>query len=235
MNQRIIFPLRRQAHLDRVAFHDYWLNHHGPLVKSHARTLGIVRYQQVHTLQDTRPTKIESFDGVAEIWVDRAFAMGTPDQQRQAGLELLQDEGTFIDHIRSPIWVAEEDVLLDGPQEGVRLTALLKRKVGTTRQQFRTHWHDIHGPWALRRPDVWGFTRYVQNHAPLDAESHPLAVMRGAPEPFDGVSEIYRKASTAPADVVDRMRAEILKDELNFLDVDHSPVFTGTVHVIIAS
>jgi hypothetical protein len=31
------------------------------------------------------------------------------------------------------------------------------------------------------------------------------------------------------------MRADILKDELNFLDVDHSPVFTGTVHVIIAS
>lgn len=235
MNQRIIFPLRRLAHLDRSQFQSYWLERHAPLVKQHALTLGIVRYQQVHTLQDTRPTKVDPFDGVAELWVDPASATGTAENQRSAGLALLDDERNFIDLARSPIWTAEEDVLLEGAQEGVRITALLKRKPGTTRQQFRTHWHDIHGPWALRHPEVWGFTHYVQNHAPLDAESNPLAAMRGAPEPFDGVSEIYRTASTAPADVVDRMRAEILEDEFNFLDVDHSPVFTGKVHVIIGA
>jgi hypothetical protein len=233
MNSRIIFPLRRLAHLDRESFQDYWLNQHASLVKKHARTLGIIRYQQVHTLQDTRPTKVDSFDGVAEIWADPNVAEGTPSEQRDAGIALFEDERTFIDLARSPIWVAEEDVLLDGPREGVRITALLKRKPGTTRQQFRAHWHDIHGPWALRHPEVWGFTHYVQNHAPLDAESNSLAAMRGAPEPFDGVSEIYRRASTAPQEVVDRMRAEILEDEHNFLDVDHSPVFTGSVHVII--
>lgn len=234
MNERIIFPLRRLPHLDRASFQDYWLNQHGPLVARHARTLGIVRYRQVHTMKDTRPTKVDSFDGVAEIWVDPARAEGTADQQREAGRVLFDDERTFIDHSRSPIWTAEEDVLLEGPKEGVRITALLKRKPGTTRQQFRAHWHDIHGPWALRHPEVWGFTHYVQNHAPLDAEANPLAAMRGAPEPFDGVSEIYRTDSTAPADVVERMRAEILEDEFNFLDVDHSPVFTGIVHDFIA-
>ena len=233
MNRRIIFPLRRLAHLDRAGFQEHWLVHHAPLVAQHASTLGIVRYRQVHTLKDTRPTKVDPFDGVAELWVDPARAEGSAEQQKEAGLVLFHDERTFIDHARSPIWIAEEDVLLEGPQEGVRITALLKRKPGTTRQQFRAHWHDIHGPWALRHPEVWGFTHYVQNHAPLDAESNPLAAMRGAPEPFDGVSEIYRKDSTAPADVVDRMRAEILADELNFLDVDHSPVFTGIVHDII--
>jgi uncharacterized protein (TIGR02118 family) len=233
MNTRIIFPLRRRGHLSRDKFQEYWLEHHAPLVARHAATLGIVAYQQVHTMQDTRPTEVDPFDGVAELWVDVSRASSNADDRHAASAALLDDERNFIDHRRSPIWVAEEDELLSGPKEGVRITALLKRKAGTTRQEFRAHWHDIHGPWALRHPEVWGFTHYVQNHTPLDAESHPLAVERGAPEPFDGVSEIYRKASTAPAHVVERMRDEILADELNFLDVANSPVFTGKVHVIL--
>jgi hypothetical protein len=130
MNSRIIFPLRRLAHLDRESFQDYWLNQHASLVKKHARTLGIIRYQQVHTLQDTRPTKVDSFDGVAEIWADPNVAEGTPSEQRDAGIALFEDERTFIDLARSPIWVAEEDVLLDGPLDsssvpiGTTFTAL---------------------------------------------------------------------------------------------------------------
>ena len=70
MQHRIVFPLRRLPHLSRDEFQEYWLSTHAPLVASHAATLGIVRYQQVHTRQETRVTEVPCFDGVAELWVD---------------------------------------------------------------------------------------------------------------------------------------------------------------------
>jgi hypothetical protein len=81
-------------------------------------TLRIQRYVQVHTAQHplnqflagTRGSP-EPYDGVAELWwesaEDLAQASATPEGQRAAA-ELLQDERRFIDHGRSPLWIAEE-------------------------------------------------------------------------------------------------------------------------------
>jgi hypothetical protein len=74
MGTRIVFPLRRLPHLTREEFQAYWFDVHAPLVASHASTLGIVAYQQVHTRQEMRPTTVPCFDGVAELWVDPARA-----------------------------------------------------------------------------------------------------------------------------------------------------------------
>lgn len=233
MGKRIIFPLRRLPHLTREEFQAYWFDTHAPLVASHAPTLGIVRYQQVHTLHEARPTSVPCFDGVAELWVDSTKRSADRAAVSAASQALLDDERKFIDHSASPIWIADEDPMLDGPKTGLRGTAVLRRAAGTTREQFKRHWHDIHAPWALGRPDVWGFVRYVQNHTPADADDSPLARERNAPPAFDGVSEIYRVPSTAPADEVARLRDELLADEPNFMDVDASPVFMGEVRVII--
>ncbi|MBU3704079.1 MAG: EthD family reductase [Ilumatobacteraceae bacterium] len=233
MGKRIIFPLRRLGHLTRDEFQAYWRTSHGPLVAHHASTLGIVRYQQVHTLHEARPTKVPCFDGVAELWVDPSRRSTDANAVAAASQALLDDERNFIDHSNSPIWIADEDPMLDGPKIGLRGTAVLRRRDGISREDFKRHWHDIHAPWALGRPDVWGFVRYIQNHTPANADDNPLARERNAPPAFDGLSEIYRVASTAPADEVARLRDELLADEPNFMDVDASPVFMGEVHVII--
>lgn len=233
MGKRIIFPLRRLGHLTRDEFQAYWRTSHGPLVAHHASTLGIVRYQQVHTLHEARPTKVPCFDGVAELWVDPSRRSTDANAVAAASQALLDDERSFIDHSNSPIWIADEDPMLDGPKTGLRGTAVLRRRDGISREDFKRHWHDIHAPWALGRPDVWGFVRYIQNHTPANADDNPLARERNAPPAFDGLSEIYRVASTAPADEVARLRDELLADEPNFMDVDASPVFMGEVHVII--
>lgn len=233
MGKRIIFPLRRLSHLSRDEFQAYWRTSHGPLVAHHASTLGIVRYQQVHTLHEARPTKVPCFDGVAELWVDPSRRSTDANAVAAASQALLDDERNFIDHSNSPIWIADEDPMLDGPKTGLRGTAVLRRRDGISREDFKRHWHDIHAPWALGRPDVWGFVRYIQNHTPANADDNPLARERNAPPAFDGMSEIYRVASTAPADEVARLRDELLADEPNFMDVDASPVFMGEVHVII--
>jgi len=233
MGKRIIFPLRRLAHLSREEFQSYWFDTHAPLVASHADTLGIVRYQQVHTRQEMRPTTVPCFDGVAELWVDASKRSTDAAAVAAASRALLEDEANFIDHSASPIWVADEDVRLVGPKVGLRMTATLRRNPNITREQFRHHWRELHGPWAMRHPEVFGFRHYVQNHAPADADDNPLARERNAPPAFDGVSEIYRDAPTASPEAVAALRQEFHEDEKNFLDIDASPVFLGEVRVII--
>lgn len=121
---KLIFCLRRLPHLSPEEFQDYWLNRHGPLVRSHAQTLRIRRYVQSHTdLTNARLTGAvrasreapEPFDGVAELWWDdvQSFVAGaaTP-EGREAARLLLDDERKFIDHARSPLWVAREHVVV---------------------------------------------------------------------------------------------------------------------------
>ncbi|MFV2091020.1 MAG: EthD domain-containing protein, partial [Pseudomonadales bacterium] len=75
---RLTFLLRRKAELSREAFQQYWLEQHGPLVASHARRLSVLRYVQVHTLDDpaneamakARGGMEEPYDGVAELWFE---------------------------------------------------------------------------------------------------------------------------------------------------------------------
>ena len=64
----------------------------------------------------------------------------------------------------------------DGPKAGLRMTSAVRRKAGTTRDEFRRHWADVHAPLALAHPEVFGISRYVQLTAPDDAEAYPPAV-----------------------------------------------------------
>jgi hypothetical protein len=160
-------------------------------------------------------------------------AVGSPEDQARASQELLDDERNFIHLEASPLWYSEEHVVLAGPQEGLRTTVAMRRKPGLTRDQFRTHWRDVHGPWALAQPDTLGFTSYVQLHTPDDADGHRGAVARNAPPAFDGVAEIYARTPGGTPEQVATMRAELVADEARFLDTMNSPVFTGRVHVIV--
>jgi hypothetical protein len=187
----------------------------------------------VHTRQETRVTDVPCFDGVAELWVDPARRSSDRAEVVAASDALLEDERRFIDHSASPVWVAEEDVRLVGDTSGLRMTAMLRRNPNLTREEFRHHWREVHGPWAMRNPEVFGFRHYVQLHAPLDADDNALARARSAPPAFDGVSEIYRNAPTATPEAVAALRAEFLEDEKYFLDIPASPVFMGEVRVIL--
>lgn len=233
MGQRIVFPLRRLAHLTREEFQTYWFDTHGPLVASVAEVLGIVGYQQVHTREDARMTSVPSFDGVAELWVDPSRRSTDRSAVAAASDALLADERTFIDFAGSPVWIAEEQHHLVGPTNGLRMTAMLRRNPNVSREEFRQHWSEVHGPMALRHPEVFGFRYYAQLHASADADNNGLALARQSPPAFDGVSVIYRDPSTAPADVVAAFRAEFHRDEKSFLDIDASPVFLGEVRSVI--
>jgi uncharacterized protein (TIGR02118 family) len=120
---KLIFCLRRQAHLSRSEFQRYWREVHGPLVRQQAAVLRIRRYVQAHTLSDPLNDALragrgsdEPFDGVAELWwesrADFEAAVGS-EQGSGASRILFEDERRFIDHARSPLFITEEHAVID--------------------------------------------------------------------------------------------------------------------------
>jgi uncharacterized protein (TIGR02118 family) len=119
----LIFCLRRLPHLSREEFQRYWREQHAPLVRAHAVALGIHRYVQAHTIDPAMSQAIaaardapDPFDGVAELWFDWddiVSRMTTPGAI-EAGRVLLEDERRFIDLPRSPIFFAEDYVVVEG-------------------------------------------------------------------------------------------------------------------------
>jgi uncharacterized protein (TIGR02118 family) len=122
---KLIFCLRRRPELSREEFQRYWLEQHAPLVRSHASALGIRRYVQVHSIDDTISRLVASsrndldpYDGVAELWFESLEALGAAaatDEGRAAGAALLEDERQFIDLDASPLFLAEEHEIIATP------------------------------------------------------------------------------------------------------------------------
>jgi uncharacterized protein (TIGR02118 family) len=121
---KLIFCLRRRPDISEEEFHRYWREEHAPLVTSHASVLGIRRYVQLHTVSTAINDVLavsrhapEAYDGVAELWFDDADALvaGAGSGAGQAAAaELALDEARFIDHSRSPLFVAEEHPVISG-------------------------------------------------------------------------------------------------------------------------
>ena len=121
---KLVFTLRRREDMTREDFQRYWREQHAPLVKRHADALGIRRYVQVHAcdtpldeaIAGPRGSEPRFYDGVAELWWDsleELVAAFSSDAGQAAGQELLEDEQRFIDLPRSPLWLGEEDVVID--------------------------------------------------------------------------------------------------------------------------
>lgn len=119
---KLVFCLRRLPHLSREEFQTYWRERHAPLVARHAETLRIHRYVQLHTRADELNAGLrasrggpEEFDGIAELWWrDREdfLAATAGEAGRRASLELLEDERRFIDLSASPLWLADEHLVV---------------------------------------------------------------------------------------------------------------------------
>ena len=121
---KLVFTLRRREDMTREEFQRYWREQHAPLVTRHADALHIRRYVQVHAcdtdldeaIAGPRGSEPRFYDGVAELWWDsleELVAAFSSDAGRAAGQELLEDEQRFIDLPRSPLWLGEENVVID--------------------------------------------------------------------------------------------------------------------------
>jgi uncharacterized protein (TIGR02118 family) len=115
---KLVYVVRRRPELGVEEFRKYWLEQHGPLVRSVAKALRATRYVQSHTLdvpfnaiaQQTRGSQ-GPYDGITEVWWDRAedlaAALASPEGQ-EANRRLTEDEGRFVDLARSSLFFTEE-------------------------------------------------------------------------------------------------------------------------------
>ena len=116
---KLIFCVKKRDDRSLQEFYDYWLNQHGPLVKSKSEALNIRRYVQSHTIQpefglavsSARGMKQLGFDGIAELWYDSIEAIEETAETtagREANAVLAEDETRFINMEASPIFPTEE-------------------------------------------------------------------------------------------------------------------------------
>lgn len=116
---KFVYCVHRQPRLSPEEFQRYWLENHGPLVRSFATALKARRYIQSHTLdnpmlnqaaQQPRGTKAP-YDGITEIWWDSiedlAAALKTPEGQK-ANQTLAEDEARFCDLPNCTVFFTEE-------------------------------------------------------------------------------------------------------------------------------
>ncbi|MEE8435251.1 MAG: EthD domain-containing protein [bacterium] len=115
--------IRRSPSLSHEEFLNYWLNVHGPLVKSLAADLKMGRYVQSHTLvhpvhdaiRKNRGTG-EPYDGIVEVRFESREAMErsfvTP-AMKGANKKLREDENHFIDWAASSAFFTEEHVIIE--------------------------------------------------------------------------------------------------------------------------
>lgn len=121
---KCVYCVRRLKSLSVEEFYDYWLNHHGPLVRKYATAVGMKRYIQSHTIQNPvlnaaaqQPRGItEMYDGITEVWWDSPEALiaslQTPEGQ-EANRILSEDEARFVDCANSAIFFTIEHTIFD--------------------------------------------------------------------------------------------------------------------------
>jgi uncharacterized protein (TIGR02118 family) len=115
---KLVYCVRKRSDVSDDEFHRYWLEEHGPLVKSVREAMGAARYVQSHTidpdsnslLQASRGSRV-AYDGITEVWwaSRENFEQGlATDEGREAAQLLLDDEKNFIDLEGSSLFLTEE-------------------------------------------------------------------------------------------------------------------------------
>lgn len=118
---RLHFALQPRPDLGEAEARRYWLEEHGPLIRSHSPARGLLAYNQVHrrdcplvaTFRAARGTTAEPFLGHAESWFGRP-AGAQPLPETQAAIDAaIVDEREFIEWSTSTILVGKEFVFVD--------------------------------------------------------------------------------------------------------------------------
>ena len=120
----------------------------------------------------------------------------------------------------------------------LKLSFCLHRLPGLSREEFQRYWRETHAPLVRRHAAALGIVRYVQVHAAHDELGALLRASRSAPEPYDGVAELwwrdraaFEAALATPA--AQRAGAELLADERRFIDLPRSPLWLGEEHPVL--
>ena len=122
----------------------------------------------------------------------------------------------------------------------IKLTFCLRRAPHLTREEFQRYWLESHGPLVRAAAPALRIKRYVQTHTLTTPVNDALRRGRGAPEPYDGVAELwwdsladFTAATGSPEGRAAGQR--LLEDEKRFIDLVHSPLWLGEEHALVTA
>jgi len=218
----IHYFITRKDSLDDAAFHRYWRETHGPLVKPITQLRSHVQSHRIPYAGSN-----SSYDGEGEVLID---SLATLEEMRRSKEYLegpLADERNFID-LKRVEWMATRDhVIVDGPTGGslVKGVYQLKKLDGMSVDEFRKYWIEIHGSLGSKLP---GLRRYVQSHLVDEAYSY-------ARPHFDGVAQLWFDSADAMRAAFDSPPGKALGDDgPKFTDMAALRWFVAQEHVVIA-
>ena len=119
----------------------------------------------------------------------------------------------------------------------LKLTFCLRRLPSLTLPEFQDYWVNKHGPLVRRLQPALGMVRYVQVHR-LDSDlADGMRKVRGAPEPYDGVAELWWESeeSFRASGLTPEGREAgrlLLEDEAKFIDLPNSPLWLNREEMI---
>jgi uncharacterized protein (TIGR02118 family) len=255
---RLVFALRRKPGMSMVDFQRYWRETHGPLVAKSSVALNILRYVQLHTLDDpindqlpgARGRMEPAYDGVAELWWNYREELAASFESaagQAAGKELLEDEARFIDLQNSPLWFAyeypqinpSEDIVAREHSSLVKLFFCLRHPANLTLDQAQLYWRTNHGP-TIRDYAAPGmrFKRYLQVHRCEDPLEQELRKSRGTQvPPYTGHAEVwFDRADLAVLGSTPEGRRAMeiaVEDERKFIDFSRSAMMIGKERTFI--
>ncbi|KAI9011829.1 hypothetical protein DFJ74DRAFT_684757 [Hyaloraphidium curvatum] len=250
---KLVYVITRRPDLTPEQFYDYWLNTHGPLVRSQAKTLRLRKYIQSHLIVDSPANEalrsvrgmLPPVDGITEVWWDSIedfrAAYATPEGAIAAKI-LDEDESKFIDFKNSQVFFTEEHVIFDHtggklPADCSKCTYLLSAKDGMTQEECHRTWLVDHGPLVASFAKTNAMCRYIQSHTVHnDVNLSFTKSPRGFAAPLDGITEVWVSAAEAAAitdhEAAAKGGAAMAEDERRFVQMDRSRCFMTTEHVI---
>ena len=255
---RLIFVLRRKPGMSLTDFQQYWRSTHGPLVAKHSATLNILRYVQVHTLEDpvndqlagARGKMEPPYDGVAELWWnnrEELTASFVSASGQAAGRELLEDEARFIDLPNSPLWFAHdypqvnptpEEMVAREHSSLVKLFFCLRHPANQSLEEAQLYWRTNHGPTIRGVAQGMGIKRYLQVHRCAEPLEQQLRASRKTQvAPYTGHAEAwFDRAALATVGNTPEGRhamAIAVEDERKFIDFPNSAIWIAKERVFI--
>jgi uncharacterized protein (TIGR02118 family) len=114
----------------------------------------------------------------------------------------------------------------------IKLAFPLHRKPELSREEFQSYWRGTHAALVAKHATVLGIKRYVQLHTRTTVIDEGLRASRGAPEPFDGIAELWFESEAAIAESLQNPAAALagqalVEDERRFVDLERSPIWLG--------
>lgn len=176
---KLMVLLKRKAGLTREEFSRRWLesgSRAGKMLRPWLR--GYIQDHAVGLEGAGEP----AVDGLSELYLDDWQSLQAMSDYflGDAARTLRDEEDQFLDTSATAVIPVDQKFMVK-PSGGIKVIALLKRRRGTTHQQFSRHWEDIHGPLCVRMLP-W-FTGYVQDHC--------LAAPGAAAPYLDGLDEMW--------------------------------------------